>query len=67
MKFAKNEYTFETLLNYLVDNFKTKSTGESFNKSDIAQYLIRGKLPKRYGGNKLVKNNIDGVNIIVMS
>ncbi|MEK6881518.1 MAG: hypothetical protein AABY22_17985 [Nanoarchaeota archaeon] len=66
MKLNKNEYTFDTLLNYLTDKFKTKSTGEPFNKSDIAQYLIRKKLPKRYGGNKLEKTNMEGVNIIIM-
>tara|TARA_R110001599_G_scaffold162598_9_gene351868 strand:+ start:1448 stop:1678 length:231 start_codon:yes stop_codon:yes gene_type:complete len=67
MRLNSNEYTFETLVDYLVKNYTNKSTGEDFNKSDIAQYLIRGRLPRKYGGNKIAKASQHGISIITMS
>jgi hypothetical protein len=66
MKLGKNEYTTESFLNFLKENYKTKVTGKDFNASDIKQYLIRGMLPYRYGGNIISSKKENGVRIIVM-
>jgi len=67
MRLNSNEYTFETLVEHLTEKHGKKSTGEDFNKSDVAQYLIRGKLPKKYGGHKIEKSSQHGIAIITMS
>lgn len=66
MKLETNEYTAESLLKLLEDKFKQKITGQPFDKNDIAQYLIRGMIPYRYGGQKLTSKKQDGVRIIVI-
>ncbi len=64
MKFDKNEYTTQALIDELKKNYNTKVSGEDFNSSDIAQYLKRGMIPYRYGGQKIEATKVSGVRVI---
>lgn len=66
MQLEKNEYTITTLIEYLNKNYKKKS-GKPFNHSDISQYLIRGYLPYRYGGELLTIKTESGIKVIVLN
>lgn len=66
MKFEKGEYTTQTFIDYLTKKYKTKLSGEPFNSSDVAQYLLRGYTPHRYG-NEQIKSKIEnGIRIITI-
>lgn len=65
MTLENNEYTIQSLIKYLNENFKKKS-GEKFNISDISQYFIRGYLPYRYGGQLITTKKENGVKIITL-
>lgn len=67
MKLEQNEFTVKSLIAFLKKKYSTKVTGKPFNSSDIAQYEMRGYLPYRYGGQKIVGKTIQGVKIIVLS
>ncbi len=64
MKFEKGEYTTKTFLEYLKGKYGTKLTGEEFNASDVAQYLMRGYTPHRYGNTKITSKLENGIRII---
>ncbi len=73
MEFEKHEYTTEGLILYLTGKYKkinndnpsgTKKPRKKFTKDDIGQYLIRGYLPHRYGGNKITSKKISGIRVI---
>ena len=66
MELGKNEYTIQSLLEYLQKKYKEKITGKEFNHSDVAQYCLRGNLPYRYGGNKLLIKKESGIKIITL-
>lgn len=66
MKLEENEYTTASFIAYLTQEYKLKITGEEFNKNDIAQYIMRGMTPYRYGGLKLSAKKQHGVRIIVV-
>lgn len=62
-------YTRKTLADALNKTFKKKSfskkkTKSKFTQQDIAQYLTYGKLPDKYGGNKLELVEEHGVQFI---
>ena len=66
MKFEKDEYTTQTFITFLKKRFKKKLTGEEFNSSDVAQYLMRGYTPHRYG-NIAISSKIDnGIRVITV-
>lgn len=64
MKLAKGEYTTQGFLEFLKQKFIKKTTGKEFTPNDVAQYLLRGRTPYRYGFMKLNSSKIDGVRII---
>ena len=64
MQFAKNEYTTQALIEELKSKYKKKITGQDFTFSDIAQYLRRGMIPYRYGGQKIEATKVSGVRVI---
>jgi len=64
MVLEKDEFTDETLIQKLSEEFTHKKKGTGFDKNDIAQYKRKGILPKFYGGNKLVVEKKFGINII---
>lgn len=43
----------QSLLQYLINKYKTKTSGKEFKIFDIHQYMRRGHLPKQYGNNAL--------------
>jgi hypothetical protein len=51
----KNVYNLTSLTKYLNNKFGNKKTGKLFNTTDVQFYVIRGKLPKYLGGNKIEK------------
>jgi hypothetical protein len=66
MHLESNEYTFESLIAYLSDKYKSKLSGRPFTRTDISQYLKRGMIPYRYGGHKVEEKNIKGLRIITL-
>lgn len=66
MTFESNEYSDEALVEKLNEKYGKKRTGAAFTKNDIAQYLIKGKFPKFYGGNEISAIKKFGVKIIVV-
>ena len=66
MKFEKGEFTTSTFLEYMKKEYGTKLTGEDFNASDIAQYLMRGYTPHRYGNHKITSKLQNGIRIITI-
>ncbi len=66
MKLEKNEYTTESFLEFLKKKFEKKISGEEFTTNDIAQYLIRGRIPYRYGRYKLTSKKQQGIRIITV-
>lgn len=64
MKLEENEYTTESFLELLTEKFGLKITGEPFTANDVAQYLIRGYTPYRYGYIKISATVEKGVRII---
>ena len=65
MTLEPNEYTIQSLIEYLNKKYKKKS-GKKFNISDVSQYLIRGYLPYRYGGQLITTKKESGVKIIIL-
>lgn len=65
MTLEQNEYTIQSLIEYLNKNYKKKS-GKKFNISDVSQYFIRGYLPYRYGGQLITIKKENGVKIITL-
>ena len=75
MHFEKHEYTTEGLIKYLSENYSKinnknpsgiRNPRRRFTKDDLGQYLIRGYLPYRYGGNKITSNKIGGIRVIYL-
>lgn len=66
MHLEKNEYTYASFIQFLSKKFGTKITGKEFNPSDVCQYLRRGYLPWRYGGNNITSNFVNGITIITL-
>jgi hypothetical protein len=64
MKLAKGEYTTSGFLEFLKSEYKKKVNGKEFTSNDIAQYLLRGYTPYRYGGLKISSLLEEGVRII---
>lgn len=60
------DYTLQALVDMLNNEYTQKKSGVQFTKSDVYQYIKRGKLPDSYGGNKLkvIKNKSVGIKII---
>ncbi len=67
MKLDKNEYTISSLKDFLVKKFGKKTTGKEFTIGDIHQYLIRGYLPHKYGGNTITVKTQNGIKIITLN
>ena len=66
MKLEKNEYTTESLIKKLTKKYSTKLSGAPFDNNDIMQYIMRGNIPHRYGGNKITARKEHGVRIITL-
>lgn len=66
MKLEKNEYTTSGLLDYLREKYKCKLNGKMFTTNDVAQYIIRGMIPHRYGGEKISAALCQNVRIITV-
>lgn len=64
MKLEKNEFTTDSLIEFLTKKYGKKITGEPFNNNDISQYLQRKMIPYRYGGHKLSVKKTAGIRII---
>lgn len=64
MKLEKGEYTTKGFIEYLQKKHGGKVTGNKFTNNDIAQYIIKGHLPYRYGRTKITSKMYDGVRII---
>jgi hypothetical protein len=67
MQLEHNEYTIKGFITYLEKKYGAKITGKPFNSSDVCQYEMRGYLPFRYGGNKIIGKTIQGIKIIALS
>ena len=61
-----NTYTSHSFLEFLKKEYTAKITGKQFNMSDIAQYLLRGQVPYRYGGHKISSKKENGIRIITI-
>jgi hypothetical protein len=66
MELSENEYTIKSFIHYLEKKYGSKISGKPFNASDICQYQMRGYLPYRYGGQKIVCTDKFGVKIITL-
>lgn len=64
MKLASGEFTTTSFLNFLKSEFEKKINGKEFTSNDVAQYLIKGYTPYRYGRLKLSSKIEDGIRII---
>lgn len=64
MKLEEGEYTTQSFISYLTEKYGNKVSGEPFTTNDIAQYLIRGYTPYRYGGIKIKSKVQEGVRFI---
>lgn len=73
MKLEKGEMTTRGLIEHIekshprkVDKVVKGKTvkGNYFTPNDIAQYLLRGMIPYRYGGEKITSTIQNGVRII---
>jgi hypothetical protein len=64
MNLEENEYTTTSFLELMKERFGVKLSGEEFTGNDVAQYLIRGYTPHRYGNFKITSQVIKGVRII---
>lgn len=61
------EFTEDSLLETLKSRFGTKKNGKDFVKNDIVQYIIRGKIPKEYGNNKLKIGKQFGIKLLYVA
>lgn len=66
MKLEKGEYTTKGFIEYLQKRFGGKINGKKFTNNDIAQYLIKGRIPYRYGRTEITSKMYDGVRIITI-
>lgn len=66
MKLNRNQFTTKTLLEKLENEFGKKLSGEPFSGNDVMQYILRGRVPYRYGGWKISAKKINGVRIITL-
>ena len=66
MNLESNEYTTKTFLDYLIETFGVKINGKEFTTNDVAQYLIRGYTPHRYGNIQISSSEQTGVRIITV-
>lgn len=64
MQLEENEYTTESFLALLKERYGKKLSGEDFTTNDLAQYLIRGYTPHRYGNIKISSEIVHGIRII---
>lgn len=67
MKFDQNEHTTEMLIKRLEKKYGTKTSGSPFNKNDVQQYILRGRIPYKYGGEYVSAKNKSGVRVIILS
>lgn len=67
MKLEANEYTTESFISMLTKKYGKKVSGKDFNGSDIAQYLMRGMTPYRYGALSIDSKRVGGMRIIVVN
>ncbi len=74
-EFNKQEYTTQGFIKYLSQvnkKFQNKNPSgkrnprKRFTKDDIGQYLIRGHIPYRYGGNKITSKKVNGLRVIYL-
>ena len=61
------EFTEDSLLETLKTRFGKKKNGKDFVKNDIVQYIIRGKIPKAYGNNKLTVGEQFGIKLLYVA
>lgn len=66
MKLEDNEFTTQSFIEHLTKMFGSKINGETFNTNDIAQYLIKGYTPYRYGRIELTCKTQDGIRLITV-
>lgn len=66
MKLVKGEFTTKGFLDLLKKKFVNKINGKQFTSNDVAQYLIRGYTPHRYGNLHLSSTIEEGVRIITV-
>lgn len=66
MKLEKNEYTTQTFLALLKEKYGSKINDKDFTSNDVAQYLIRGYTPHRYGNIQIGSKVENGIRIIII-
>jgi hypothetical protein len=66
MTFESNEFSDEALVERLMEKCGHKKNGKPFTKNDVAQYQIKGQLPRFYGGNKISTTKKFGVKVNVV-
>lgn len=64
MKLEEGEYTTQSFIEFLKKTYGNKIGGKEFTANDIAQYLLRGYTPYRYGNLKITASTQDGIRII---
>lgn len=64
-----SDFTMTALMHHLNNEYKAKRSGELFNIRDIQQYIIKRRIPKIYGGQKIevVNNEQMGLKIFRLS
>lgn len=68
----KTDFTFTALCNFLNEKYGSKivggeKNGKKFNHQDIQQYVMRGKLPDKYGGYTITVKKDTFLNITLLS
>ena len=63
------DFTMTALMDHLNKTYGKKRSGEPFNIRDVQQYIIKGKLPEIYGGEKIKKldNSEIGIKVFRLS
>ncbi len=64
---AGKDFTTKGLKKFLNDTHGGKKTGKEFTIGDIQQYVIKGALPKEYGGHPLEVRENDEIYLKVIS
>lgn len=64
MQLEVGEYTTQGFLDFLKEKYGKKINGKEFTSNDVAQYLLRGYTPHRYGNLKISTSSQEGIRII---
>lgn len=61
------DFTTTGLKNYLNEKYGGKKTGRDFTIGDLQQYIIKGRLPKEYGGHPISVRENEEISLKIIS